>query len=156
MSDASITGERPKKGWPAFVASFMLNDLKGIIRKFGFDDPHQALPPEQLRDILTLLYEGHIDRSIARNAVIWQIEKNQEAREFIKRAMDRMTGKVAIDATCRKCDGEMIESTALEQGYSGLPDFPGDTSHVTMSQDNSQTKLVACRKCRECGWSVNA
>ena len=55
---------------------------------------------------------------------------------------------------CKKCEGEMIESTALVQGYSGIADFPGDAVAVTMSQDNSETKLVVCRKCRECGWSV--
>ena len=111
MSDA--ISDRPKKPWPSFVANFMLNDLKGIIKKFGFDDPNDALSPEHLRDILALLYEGHIDRGDARKAVVWQIEKNQEMIEFINWAMDRMTGRVAIDATCIKCDGEMIESTAL-------------------------------------------
>ena len=31
-------------------------------------------------------------------------------------------------ATCKKCGGEMVESTALQQGYSGVPDFPGKTA----------------------------
>ena len=57
---------------------------------------------------------------------------------------------------CKKCNGEMIDSTALVQGYSGLPEFPGDAVAVTMSQDHTETKLVDCLKCRECGWSVTA
>lgn len=53
---------------------------------------------------------------------------------------------------CRRCGGLMKPGIALEQTYTGSPDFPGGEV-VTMSP-GGPGRLVECMKCRECGWSV--
>lgn len=54
---------------------------------------------------------------------------------------------------CRKCGGVMEPGKAIEQTYTGLPDFPGDRYAVTVSP-GGPGKLVDCLKCSACGWSV--
>lgn len=54
---------------------------------------------------------------------------------------------------CRKCGGTMAPSKAIEQTYTGVPDFPGDDNITTLSQGGPGV-LVDCLKCRACGWSV--
>lgn len=56
-------------------------------------------------------------------------------------------------ATCKKCGGLMKPSTALDQTYTGTPDFAGSDECVTMSPGGSG-KLIDCMKCENCGWSV--
>jgi hypothetical protein len=53
---------------------------------------------------------------------------------------------------CIKCGGRMIESKALEEIYSGTPDFTGGEV-VTMSP-SGRARLIDCLKCEKCGWSV--
>lgn len=52
-----------------------------------------------------------------------------------------------------KCGGEMRLGKAIEQTYSGEPDFPGGEV-VTMSPAGPG-KLVDCLKCSECGKSYS-
>jgi len=54
---------------------------------------------------------------------------------------------------CRKCNTLMGPGKALEQTYTGTPDFPGDTHPVTMSP-GGPGRLAACLKCPTCGYSV--
>jgi hypothetical protein len=54
--------------------------------------------------------------------------------------------------TCRRCGGQMQPGVAIEQTWTGTPDFPGHEV-VTMSP-GGPGKLVACRKCPGCGHSV--
>lgn len=67
-----------------------------------------------------------------------------------------MVREVLITLTnhlCRKCGGEMEAGFALKQTFtSGAPDFPG-SDIVTMSA-GGPGRMVPCRKCRSCGWSV--
>lgn len=67
------------------------------------------------------------------------------------------SGKAAEpDATkCRKCNGNMRPGTYLEQTFSGVPDFPGDTHAVTVSP-SGPGRLAECLKCDACGHSVTA
>jgi len=60
-------------------------------------------------------------------------------------------GKKAMK--CEKCNVELIKGIALQQTYTGIPDFIGSKQVVTMSPGGSG-KLVACWKCPKCGWSV--
>ena len=53
---------------------------------------------------------------------------------------------------CRRCGGRMKRGIALEQTYTGSPDFPGGEV-VTMSP-GGPGRLVECMKCEKCGWSV--
>lgn len=53
---------------------------------------------------------------------------------------------------CRRCGGRMKRGIALEQTYTGSPDFPGGKV-VTMSP-GGPGRLVECMKCEKCGWSV--
>ena len=52
----------------------------------------------------------------------------------------------------RRCGGRMKRGIALEQTYTGSPDFPGGEV-VTMSP-GGPGRLVECMKCERCGWSV--
>lgn len=52
---------------------------------------------------------------------------------------------------CRKCGGQGKKGQALQNNFSGIPDFPGD-SIVTMSPDGT-ANLIDCLKCEDCGHS---
>lgn len=54
---------------------------------------------------------------------------------------------------CRKCGGAMKPSQALGQTCTGLPDFIGDPTPVTISP-GGPGKMINCIKCENCGWSV--
>lgn len=56
------------------------------------------------------------------------------------------------DPICRRCGGQMKPGIALEQTYTGRPDFPGGEA-VTMSA-GGPGRLIDCMKCEKCGWSV--
>jgi hypothetical protein len=58
-----------------------------------------------------------------------------------------------MDDKCKKCNGEMIPSKALEQNYGGIPDFIGSSEICTISPDGT-ANLIDCLKCKDCGWSV--
>lgn len=55
---------------------------------------------------------------------------------------------------CKRCNGEMKPGKAIEQTYTGIPDFIGGDV-VTMSP-GGPGRLIDCLKCVECGWSVTA
>ena len=57
--------------------------------------------------------------------------------------------------TCAKCGGRMLPGKAIEQTYTGVPDFIGDSYPVTLSA-GGPGRLVDCLKCEACGWSVTA
>lgn len=52
---------------------------------------------------------------------------------------------------CKQCGGKIKVGVALDQTFTGVPDFIGSSEVVTMSPGGSG-KLVACLKCSECGW----
>lgn len=56
---------------------------------------------------------------------------------------------------CRKCNGDMRPSKAIEQTWIGMPDFIG-TSHVATLSPGGPGRLVDCLKCSVCGWSISA
>jgi hypothetical protein len=61
---------------------------------------------------------------------------------------------LSLDYTrCKKCGGELAPGKAIENTYTGLPDFPGDKHPVTMSPGGKGT-LIDCMKCEKCGWSI--
>lgn len=53
---------------------------------------------------------------------------------------------------CKRCNGEMKPGKAIEQTYTGIPDFIGGDV-VTMSP-GGPGRLIDCLKCSKCGWSV--
>ena len=50
----------------------------------------------------------------------------------------------------------MKKGKALMNGYSGIPDFPGDLNACTLSSDPSIVSMVSCWKCPSCGKSITA
>jgi hypothetical protein len=58
-----------------------------------------------------------------------------------------------IRNSCKKCSGRMKPSKAIQQTFTGMPDFPGDKYPVTLSP-GGPGKLIECIKCTMCGWSV--
>ena len=54
---------------------------------------------------------------------------------------------------CKKCGGDMQEGKAILQTLTGVPDFPGDRSAVTLSPGGPGV-LIDCLKCSTCGWSM--
>lgn len=47
----------------------------------------------------------------------------------------------------------MKEGKAIEQTYTGIPDFIGD-DHICTVSPGGPGKLIKCLKCEDCGWSV--
>jgi hypothetical protein len=56
------------------------------------------------------------------------------------------------DDYCRKCNGLMQPSKAIQETYTGVPDFPG--AHVVTVSAGGPGRLIDCMKCEACGWSV--
>ena len=54
---------------------------------------------------------------------------------------------------CKKCHTPMEAGVAIQQTYTGIPDFAGDAQPVTISIGD-KGNLVECLKCPVCGWSV--
>jgi len=61
--------------------------------------------------------------------------------------------KKPIKQTCKKCNGKMKRSVAIENAVSGIPDFASDGGIVTQSIGGSG-KMIVVLKCTKCGWSV--
>jgi len=61
--------------------------------------------------------------------------------------------ELTFQITCRKCGGHMADGVATGQTYTGALDFPGDAGPVTISA-GGPGKVIPCRKCTMCGWSV--
>ena len=61
-------------------------------------------------------------------------------------------------STCKKCNGQMIESTALmnDSAVMGIPDFDGNMAHSSGQTITfkSSGRRHDCLKCSDCGWSV--
>lgn len=62
------------------------------------------------------------------------------------------SGHVDDVRRCKHCNTPMTPGIAIEQTYTGAPDFPGGEV-VTMSP-GGPGKLIECLKCPQCGWSV--
>ena len=71
-------------------------------------------------------------------------------RDGVKRWAD--TGDACTG--CRRCGGEMRPGKAMQQTFTGAPDFPGKDV-VTLSPGGPGV-LVDCLKCSQCGHSVTA
>lgn len=54
---------------------------------------------------------------------------------------------------CKKCGSPMQPGKAIAQTVTGMPDFPGDKSAVTLSAGGPGV-LIDCMKCVACGWSM--
>lgn len=70
--------------------------------------------------------------------------------------MQNLTKSIAkrleVTMPCKQCGGVMKRGVAIDQTYTGTPDFAGGEV-VTVSPGGSG-KLVACLKCQDCGWSM--
>jgi len=78
---------------------------------------------------------------------------NLQDKAVQKRLAAQWGYSTAAMSGCKKCGGEMSPGQAIEQTYTGTPDFPGDAYPVTMSP-GGPGKLIECSKCKACGWSV--
>lgn len=58
-----------------------------------------------------------------------------------------------VSMGCKRCGEELKPSIAIEQTFSGSPDFAG-VAIVTMSP-GGPGRLIGCMKCSACGWSVS-
>ena len=72
-----------------------------------------------------------------------------------ERAIAELTREIeAMEATCRRCGGEMQPGIAMGQTYTaGAPDFPGDHHGSTMSAGGPGV-VIEARKCVDCGHSI--
>jgi len=59
----------------------------------------------------------------------------------------------AIRNTCRRCGGRMSPGVAMGQTVVGEPDMGGD---VATQSYGGPGRLIECRKCNRCGYSVGA
>lgn len=71
---------------PIVVAKFMLNDLRGILKQHGFDVNYSDCPivPQELRMMLELMNEGHLER---KDVKLWCVEMCNKAKN-IKAELD--------------------------------------------------------------------
>lgn len=119
----------------------------------------QAAQIEALRAVIREARQALEAANVADNGpirdTIWMPGRPETLFDFLDAAMQ--SGKAAEpDATkCRKCNGNMRPGTYLEQTFSGVPDFPGDTHAVTVSP-SGPGRLAECLKCDACGHSVTA
>lgn len=54
---------------------------------------------------------------------------------------------------CKKCLTPLKQGIAIENTYTGLPDFITDTYVCTLCVGGSG-KLISCLKCPNCGYSI--
>ncbi len=66
---------------PIVIAKFMLNDLRGILKSNGFDVDYSGCPiePTQLRMMLELMNDGHLER---KDVKLWCIETCKKANHI--------------------------------------------------------------------------
>lgn len=57
-----------------------------------------------------------------------------------------------VMSSCLRCGGQMKPGKAIQQTYTGIPDFPNGAV-VTLSV-GGPGRLVDCDKCEKCGHSV--
>ena len=53
---------------------------------------------------------------------------------------------------CKECNIDLEDGYALQDTLTGIPDFIGSNEVCTVSPGNA--KLVECKKCPLCGYSV--
>ncbi len=53
---------------------------------------------------------------------------------------------------CRHCESPMAPGIAIEQTYTGSPDFQG--GEVVTLSPGGPGRVIECLKCPACGWSV--
>lgn len=70
--------------------------------------------------------------------------------EWKRKDMHGVDEFMAVLVTCKKCGGEMHRGKAIQQTFTGTPDF-GEV--VTMSV-GGPGRLIDCMKCKDCGWST--
>ena len=64
----------------------------------------------------------------------------------------RRDGRNFVRMNCKICNGEMKPGKAIEQTYTGIPDFIG--GDVVTISPGGPGRLIDCLKCVKCGWSV--
>jgi Asp-tRNA(Asn)/Glu-tRNA(Gln) amidotransferase B subunit len=67
------------KPMPVLIAKFMSNDLAGILKNNGFSTDYRDCPidPQDLRMMLELMNDGHLDRKDVR---LWCVETCKTAK----------------------------------------------------------------------------
>jgi len=81
----------------------------------------------------------------------WPSRKKYQYRGKVKRG-DVMQIIRRAATRCKHCHTPMQTGIAIQQTYTGTPDFLGGEV-VTMSP-GGPGKLIDCLKCPQCGWSV--
>lgn len=91
------TGERPRaiKPWPAYVASFLLNDMTGACKRRGLTVATCGVDPSDVGYLLFLNWEGHIDRKTARASLEYMLDKAAEMHDFLDFVSDRFKAQRA-------------------------------------------------------------
>lgn len=57
---------------PSVIAKFMQNDLLGILKRKGYTFETCPIPPQDLRYMLELMQEGHLER---KDVKLWCMEQ---------------------------------------------------------------------------------
>lgn len=79
---------REKKPWPAYVASFIINDMTGACKKRGLTVANCGVKPSDLGLLLSWNYDEFIDRKTARQCLEHMLDRAAEARVNVKEFMD--------------------------------------------------------------------
>lgn len=70
----------------------------------------------------------------------------------VNRIVNRTREAWRMSVPCRRCGSNMAPGIAIEQTYTGIPDFPGDK--VVTLWPGGPGCVIQCLKCPACGWSV--
>lgn len=81
----------------------------------------------------------------------WPSRKKYQYRGKVKRG-DVMQIIRRAAARCKNCSTPMRPGQAIQQTYTGTPEFSG--SEIVTLSPGGPGKLIDCIKCPQCGWSV--
>lgn len=88
-------------------------------------------------------------------ADFWNHATDEEREAVMARVVDGTINRQNENrrrGECPKCGVLLKVGQAIQQTYTGVPDFAGDAYPVTVSP-GGPGKLVSCLKCPECGYS---
>lgn len=96
MKDEKLVVAREKKPWPSYVASFLLNDMAGACKRRGQTVETCGVSPYDVRYLLELNYDGHIDRRTARDSVEYMLDQHAKSMAAVNIVIGWITEKINI------------------------------------------------------------
>lgn len=120
--------------------------MKDILERLANSDSCESSVVLKLR-----CWDAAEEISRLRDAIRKTLEENSHLADGENCTLIRLNRALGIEQ-CKKCGADMQNGVAIGQTFTGLPDF-FDGVVCTISPGGSG-KIIECKKCPECGWSV--